>query len=180
MRTLDALMDVMELTWRDSSAWHAALADVVITPRFGPGGFRAFHLANRFMAAGREAAEQQLAALQALARPQARTRLPGGGTGAPEVIVSSAPKDREAARRSFAWEDLEEILVGLVGLPAGRLPRDGSALLEGLGLDSIALLEAQIELEQRYGFRISSEDAQRLRTIGEVIEYVNRRLRENG
>src|SRR5205823_11043113 len=70
LRMVDALLDVMELTWRDSSIRQAALADVVITPRFGPGTWRSFHLADQFLAAGRAAAEAQLATLATLARPQ--------------------------------------------------------------------------------------------------------------
>jgi NTE family protein len=68
--TLDTLLEVMDLAQVDSSVRHAALADVVITPRFGPSTWRDFHLADLFLAAGREAARAQLPSLQALARPQ--------------------------------------------------------------------------------------------------------------
>jgi hypothetical protein len=67
---LDTLLEVMDLAQLDSSVRHAALADVVITPRFGPGSWRDFHLADLFLAAGRAAAEEQLATLQSLARPR--------------------------------------------------------------------------------------------------------------
>ncbi|HXG12485.1 MAG TPA: cyclic nucleotide-binding and patatin-like phospholipase domain-containing protein [Gemmataceae bacterium] len=69
-RMLDTLLEVMDLSQIDSSIRHAAQADVVITPRFGPGSWRDFHLADLFLAAGRAAAEEQLASLRALARPQ--------------------------------------------------------------------------------------------------------------
>ena len=59
----------MDLSQLDTSARHAALADVVITPRFGPAEWRDFNLADRFLAAGREAAREQLPALRALSRP---------------------------------------------------------------------------------------------------------------
>jgi predicted acylesterase/phospholipase RssA/CRP-like cAMP-binding protein len=68
--TLDTLLEVMDLAQLDASVRHAALADVVVTPRFGPSTWRDFHLADLFLAAGREAARAQLPALQALARPQ--------------------------------------------------------------------------------------------------------------
>jgi NTE family protein len=68
--TLDTLLEVMDLAQVDSSVRHAALADVVITPRFGPSTWRDFHLADLFLAAGREAARAQLPALRTLARPQ--------------------------------------------------------------------------------------------------------------
>jgi NTE family protein len=66
---LDTILEAMDLSQLDTSARHAALADVVITPRFGPAEWRDFHLADLFLQAGRIAASEQLAALQALSRP---------------------------------------------------------------------------------------------------------------
>jgi NTE family protein len=66
---LDTMLEAMDLSQLDTSARHAALADVVITPRFGPAEWRDFNLADRFLAAGREAALEQMPALQALAKP---------------------------------------------------------------------------------------------------------------
>jgi len=68
--TLDLLIEVMDLAHLDQSVREAARADVVITPRFGPSSWRDFHLAERFLVAGREAAREQLPALRDLARPQ--------------------------------------------------------------------------------------------------------------
>jgi NTE family protein len=70
VRMLDTLLEVMDLSQLDASVRTAALADVVITPRFGPSSWRDFHLADKFLEAGYEAAERQLSALHALARPQ--------------------------------------------------------------------------------------------------------------
>ncbi len=67
--TLDTLLEVMDLSQLETSARHAELADVVITPRFGPAHWRDFHLADLFLAAGRRAALAQLPALQALSTP---------------------------------------------------------------------------------------------------------------
>jgi predicted acylesterase/phospholipase RssA len=66
---LDTMLEAMDMSQLDTSARHAALADVTITPRFGPAEWRDFHLADLYLAAGREAAREQLPALQALARP---------------------------------------------------------------------------------------------------------------
>jgi len=72
-RMLDTLLEVMDLAQLDSSERHAARADVPVTPRFGPGSWRDFHLADLFLEAGRQAAEEQLPALRSLARPQPST-----------------------------------------------------------------------------------------------------------
>jgi predicted acylesterase/phospholipase RssA/CRP-like cAMP-binding protein len=69
-RMLDTLLEVMDLAQTDASERHAARADVVVTPLFGPASWRDFHLADLFLEAGRVAAEEQLRALRDLARPQ--------------------------------------------------------------------------------------------------------------
>ena len=66
---LDTLFEVMDLSQLDTAARHAELADVVVTPRFGPADWRDFGLADLFLAAGRAAALEQLPALQALCNP---------------------------------------------------------------------------------------------------------------
>jgi NTE family protein len=68
---LDDLLEVMDLSQLSESVRHAELADVPITPRFGPNEWRDFHLADQFLAAGRKAGEEQLGALRSLARPVA-------------------------------------------------------------------------------------------------------------
>jgi hypothetical protein len=59
----------MDLSQLDTSSRHAALADVVVTPRFAKADWRDFHLADLFLAAGRTAALEQLPALQSLSLP---------------------------------------------------------------------------------------------------------------
>ena len=66
---LDTILEVMDLAQMDASVRHAALADVVVTPRFGPGSWRDFHLADLFLEAGRQASLDQIRLLQSLARP---------------------------------------------------------------------------------------------------------------
>lgn len=71
---VDTLLDVMDLSQLEASVRHAELADVVVSPRFGPGSWRDFHLAELFLEAGRQAAEEQLPLLHSLARPQGAAR----------------------------------------------------------------------------------------------------------
>jgi predicted acylesterase/phospholipase RssA len=66
---LDTLLEVMDLSQVDDSVRHAALADIAVTPLFGPCDWRDFHLADLFVAAGRAAAEEQLGSLRSLALP---------------------------------------------------------------------------------------------------------------
>jgi NTE family protein len=66
----DTVVEALEVAQIDAAARQAALADVPITPRFGPGTWRHFQLADRYLAAGAEAAEAALLRLATLARPQ--------------------------------------------------------------------------------------------------------------
>lgn len=72
-RMLETLLEVMDLAQLDASVRHAQKADVAVTPRFGPCTWRDFHLADKFLEAGRAAAQEMLPALQDLARPQGET-----------------------------------------------------------------------------------------------------------
>ena len=68
-RVRETVVEVLELAQLEASTRVTAQADVPITPRFGPGTWRHVRLGPRFLAAGAEAAETQLARLATLARP---------------------------------------------------------------------------------------------------------------
>jgi acyl carrier protein len=74
--------------------------------------------------------------------------------------------------------DLRSILVERVGLQDHEVPEDEETSFDAIGLDSLAFLEVQLEVEARYGFLISDEDAQAIKTFGDAIAYMNRRLQE--
>lgn len=78
-RMLDTLLEVMDLMQLDCSTRHAATAEIVITPRFGPATWRDFQLSDLFQAGGKAAAEEQLPALRSLANPQSCGVLHSGG-----------------------------------------------------------------------------------------------------
>ncbi len=80
--------------------------------------------------------------------------------------------------QTFAFADLKDILVNRVGLPESDVVEDPDASFEDMGLDSLAFVEIQLAMQQEYGFTISDEDASRIHTVGEAIDYVNGRLAE--
>ena len=80
--------------------------------------------------------------------------------------------------REFTFSDVKDILVNRIGLPEDQVVDDPSLTFEQLGLDSLAFVEIQLAIQQEYGFTIPDEDAQSITTVGEAIEYSNRRLRE--
>ena len=80
--------------------------------------------------------------------------------------------------QQFTFEDLKRILVERVGLPEQSVVNDPDASFEDMGLDSLAFVEIQLAMQQEYGFTIEDEDAQEITTVGEAIDYTNRRLAE--
>jgi len=82
--------------------------------------------------------------------------------------------------QSFGFEDLKRILVDRVGLPEDVVKDEPELTFEDMGLDSLALVEIQLAMEQEYGFTVADEDAERIHNVGEAISYVNERLAAQG
>ena len=82
--------------------------------------------------------------------------------------------------QAFTFADLKRILVDRVGLPEDGVIDDPDAKFEDMGLDSLAFVEVQLAMQQEYGFEIPDEDAQEIQTVGEAIDYVNRKISEEG
>jgi len=80
--------------------------------------------------------------------------------------------------REFTFADAKNILVHRIGLPEEVVVDDPNLTWDQIGLDSLAFVEIQLAIQQEYGFTIPDEDAAGIETLGEAIEYVNRRLQE--
>jgi acyl carrier protein len=78
----------------------------------------------------------------------------------------------------FTFEDVKRILVDRVGMDEADVSDDPNATFESMGLDSLAFVEIQLAMQQEYGFTIADEDAERIQTVSEAIDYVNERLAE--
>ena len=82
--------------------------------------------------------------------------------------------------KAFTFEDLKDILVNRIGLAPDQVVNDPSVTFAAMGLDSLALVEIQLAVQQTYGFTIPDEDAQKILTVGGAIEYTNKRIKEQG
>lgn len=78
--------------------------------------------------------------------------------------------------QQFTLSDLTEILVDRIGLPESDVPHDPDTAFADLGLDSLAVVEVQLALQQRYGFDIPEQDTGAIKTFADAIGYVNERL----
>ena len=82
------------------------------------------------------------------------------------------------SEQQFTFNDLKDILVNRVGLRADDVVDDPAATFDSMGLDSLAFVEVQLAVQQQYGFTIPDEDAHSITSVGEAVEYTNRRIQE--
>jgi acyl carrier protein len=54
---------------------------------------------------------------------------------------------------------------------------DTAAFSSDLGLDSLDVLETFMALEKEFSLKISDEDAEKLTTVGSVIDYITQHIR---
>ena len=80
--------------------------------------------------------------------------------------------------QTFAFDDLKTILVDRIGVPEDNIKEDPETTFEDMGLDSLALVDVQLAVQQEYDFAIPDEDAEKIGTVGDAIDYVNGRLAE--
>jgi acyl carrier protein len=73
------------------------------------------------------------------------------------------------------FEKIKAIIVDLLGVEADKVTKD-ARFREDLEADSLDLVELIMEFEEQFGESISDEEAQQLRTVGQVVEYVEKRM----
>jgi len=72
------------------------------------------------------------------------------------------------------FEQVKEIIVELLGVDPDKVTMEAS-FREDLGADSLDLVELVMEFEDKFGETISDEDAQKIKTVGDVVRYIEQR-----
>ncbi|WP_375793386.1 acyl carrier protein [Chlamydia sp. 12-01] len=71
-------------------------------------------------------------------------------------------------------DDVKLIIVDQLGVDASEV-NENSSFIEDLNADSLDLTELIMTLEEKFDFEISEQDAEKLRTVGDVITYIKTR-----
>jgi acyl carrier protein len=71
-------------------------------------------------------------------------------------------------------KEVIDIIVEQLGVDAATVTLEKS-FVEDLNADSLDLTELIMTFEERFGFEISEEEAEKLKTVGDVVTYVKGR-----
>lgn len=73
---------------------------------------------------------------------------------------------------SETLEDVKAIIVELLGVDESKITPE-ARFKEELEADSLDLVELIMAFEEKFGGEISDEDAQKITTVGEVVNYID-------
>ncbi|WP_432573706.1 acyl carrier protein [Kineococcus sp. SYSU DK005] len=74
---------------------------------------------------------------------------------------------------TFGLDDLMDLLVAKVGLPASARTADPDVMFTDLGLDSLAFLQLQTELQQAHGLPVDESAHAEDHSLGSIVDMVN-------
>ncbi len=73
--------------------------------------------------------------------------------------------------RAQALSEIQAILVEQLGVDASELVETAS-FSEDLNADSLDLVEMIMEMEDKFGVKIPDEEAEKIVTVGDAVNYV--------
>jgi acyl carrier protein len=69
------------------------------------------------------------------------------------------------------FEEVKKVVVEQLGVSEAEVTREAS-YVDDLGADSLDTVELVMALEEAFGMEIPDEDAEKIKTIGDTINYV--------
>lgn len=73
------------------------------------------------------------------------------------------------------FERVKAIIVELLGVDPDKVTPE-ARFREDLEADSLDLVELIMELEEEFGGEVSDEEAQKLKTVGEAVAYLEEHI----
>ena len=70
---------------------------------------------------------------------------------------------------------VKEIIEKELGVEKDKLTPD-ARFIEDLGADSLDIVELVMEFEKEFNIDIPDEDAEKLKTVGDAIAYLNQKI----
>src|SRR6187401_2136727 len=102
----------------------------------------------------------------------------GGSCDAPVGFLLDCSGSRTQHQRqgmSYNTDKVKDIIEKELGVERDKLTNEAS-LIEDLGADSLDIVELVMEFEKEFNIDIPDEDAEKLRTVGDVQRSEERRV----
>jgi len=77
--------------------------------------------------------------------------------------------------RMVSEDRIKEIIVEQLGVEESEITTDAS-FIDDLGADSLDTVELVMAFEEEFGIEIPDEDAENIRTVKDVVDYLNKHL----
>ncbi len=68
---------------------------------------------------------------------------------------------------------VKKIIVDQLGVEASKVSED-SSFVDDLGADSLDIVELIMAFEEEFDVEIPDEDAEKIKTVGDAIRYLNK------
>jgi acyl carrier protein len=75
------------------------------------------------------------------------------------------------------FEQVKEIIVQELSVPEEKV-KESSTFESDLRADSLDVVELVMELEEKFEIEIPEEDFEQIRTVGDLVRYIEGKLRE--
>ena len=69
-------------------------------------------------------------------------------------------------------DQVREIIANQLGVETDKVTPEAK-FVEDLGADSLDTVELSMAFEEQFGMEIPDEDAEKLRTVGDAVEYIS-------
>lgn len=69
------------------------------------------------------------------------------------------------------FEKVKKIIVDELGVDPNEVTKEAS-FIDDLGADSLATVELVMAFEKEFGVSIPDEDAEKMKTVGDVLSYL--------
>lgn len=76
-----------------------------------------------------------------------------------------------ATRLELVFSEVTETVATIAGVPIDQITGE-TELIRDLNLDSLAMYEIVIDLEEAFGLRISDTDLDKIRTVNDAVHYI--------
>lgn len=70
------------------------------------------------------------------------------------------------------FDKIAKMIIERFGVDEGKVTRE-LTFQEDLGADSLDVVELVMELEDVFGVQISDEDAEKIVTVGDAVDYID-------